>query len=339
MISWSVKVNDQKYPSEFYVDITGFCNLHCRLCPEGRKANDQPKKFMTFEEFRAISESFLSYSNNITLINWSEAFLNKELFNIIEYIKKKNKKISLTISTNGNFFKKPDALKLLNLGLDNLVISISGITNAVYTKYHAGGNLSKLLNTIKFITDAKDKYKSSKPNISLRYLLFPFNYISLKKLKRFLLKTFGENKYNQIDDINIDWGSFSGTDLNVKQLNKLYGEYLPIYKYPRYLKYSCNRIFNSPTIRADGTVFPCCAVTYNSKHTLGNLNENTFAEIWNGNAYRNLRETFNMGTNDLCNNCTLYFPDHKVRIDRYFYERVRSKLWLIRNLKFKRYMS
>lgn len=137
----------------------------------------------------------------------------------------------------------------------------------------------------------------------------------------------------------MDFGTFSGTDLNIEQINKIYGEYLPMYKYPKYLKYSCNRISNSPTIRADGTVFPCCAVTYNSTFALGNLKDNTFEEIWNSNAYRKFRETFNMGTNNLCNNCTLYYPDHKLKMDRYFYKRIRSKLWLIRNLKFRRYIS
>lgn len=327
---------NQKYPSDFFVDITGFCNLRCRLCPEGRKANEQPQKTMSFEEFSAQSQSFLSYAKSICLINWSEPFLNKDLFKIIKYIKKKNKEISVILSSNGNYFTQADADNLVNLSLDSFTITMSGITQKVYQRYHERGNLDKLLKTIDYITTTKERYKSSLPRIEIVYLVFSFNYISLRKLKKFLLKKLGMDSFKQIETIRLNYGYFSGTDLSLEQIKDIYGNDFPIYSYPLYVKPMCNRAHNSPAIRADGKVFPCCAITYNTKYALGDLKVNTFDEVWHSQAYQQFRDTFDRGTNQFCNQCKWYYPDHEIKMDRYLVNRIIGKLWLMKNLRFRK---
>ncbi len=326
----------QKYPGEFFVDITGFCNLRCKLCPEGRKANDQPQKIMSFEEFATLSQSFLSFAKSICLINWSEPFLNKDLYKIIGHIKKKNSEISVILSSNGNYFNKTDADNLVNLGVDSLTITMSGITQEIYQRYHERGSLDKLLKTIEYITSAKERCRSLLPRIEIVYLVFPFNYISLQKLKKFLLEKVGKDRYSQINTIRLNYGYFSGTDLSLEQIRDIYGNDFPIYNYPLYARPMCNRAHNSPTIRADGKVFPCCAITYNTRYALGDLKVHTFDEVWHSKAYQQFRDTFEDGTNQFCNQCKWYYPDHKIKMDRYMANRILGKLWLMKNLRFRK---
>jgi radical SAM protein with 4Fe4S-binding SPASM domain len=73
-------------------------------------------------------------------------------------------------------------------------------------------------------------------------------------------------------------------------------------------------------INPDGTVMPCCAAPI---HALGNVNTQSFAEIWNDHAYQLLRATYRTDKPSLsrCKNCLVkkdqsqdyasYFaPDH-----------------------------
>ena len=327
-------MRNTEYPRDYVVDITGFCNLRCRFCPEGKRINEQPQRSISFEEFMKISSSFLPYAKNIMLGNWSEPFLNEDILKIIEYIKARGEEISIQVNTNGNYFTQDHARNLVKLGLDRIVISMSGIKNDIYKRYHVGGDIDKLFRTLTYITNAKEIYKSSLPYIEIVYLLFPFNYNSLRYVKRFLRKKLGFDKFRQINYVRLNYGYFAGTDLNLEQIIKIYGKNLEVYKYPLYLKQYCNRAHNNPAIRADGTVFPCCAITYNSKYALGNLKVNNFDEIWNSQGYQRFRETFDEGTNQLCENCTWYFPDHKIKIDRSLLYRIKGKLWLIKSIRF-----
>lgn len=329
-------MEDIRYPSNYNVDITGFCNLRCRFCPEGKKVNEQPQRLMSLEEFIEISNSFLPYAKKIGLLNWSEPFLNKDVHKIVSYIKEKSKETSVVISTNANHFTQEDASNLIKSRLDYLVISTSGITQEGYERYHVGGDLNKVLKTLECITEAKERYKSPLPFIEVVYLLFPFNYISLRKFKKFLYGKLGEVRFKQINYIRLNYGYLAGTDLGWERLNDIYGPDIRVYKYPKYLKPACYRAHNEPGIRADGTVFPCCAITYDPKYGMGNLKLSSFKEIWQSKKYCQFRESFCEGTNQLCKDCTWYFVDNKIKMDRYLFYRIKRKLWLIKNLRFGR---
>ena len=69
----------------------------------------------------------------------------------------------------------------------------------------------------------------------------------------------------------------------------------------------CHLPWQEMIIQADGTVEPCCYWTAhgNANPPLGNINELSIEEIWNGEGYRRLRQ--NMAAGDLaaagCANC------------------------------------
>jgi radical SAM protein with 4Fe4S-binding SPASM domain len=54
----------------------------------------------------------------------------------------------------------------------------------------------------------------------------------------------------------------------------------------------------------DGTVFPCCRAPEELK--MGNVNQSSLAEIWNGPEYRELRRRMQSGDlHECCRNCTV----------------------------------
>lgn len=315
------------FPTEFIIDIAGTCNLRCRFCAEGQRINEQPQKIMTKDEFKKLSHSILPHAKKIAFSNWSEPFLNKDIFEIVKYIKEYSKEIEVGTSTNANNFTEDMAKKLIESGIDWLFISISGIANEIYRVYHQGGDINKVFKAVEYITRAKKERGSKLPYLGIRYLQFPFNYVSLRRLKlAFLHKLRDKSLFEQIDRFVIDYGMLTGSDLSLEERISFYGK-VPVFRNPLYLKFDCTWPLNGSVIRCDGVVFPCCAVIYNSRNALGNLNSNSFEEIWNSRKYRFFRDEFKEGRNNICNKCTLYYPRHFIHLNRFLPHQIKARLW------------
>ncbi len=64
-------------------------------------------------------------------------------------------------------------------------------------------------------------------------------------------------------------------------------------------------MWNSLVVTFDGKAVPCC-FDKDATHKFGNLNEQSFPEIWSNNQYNNFRKTLftNRKSIDICKNCT-----------------------------------
>ena len=86
---------------------------------------------------------------------------NKNFKDYISYVKQHN--IYTITSTNGQLIDKNIALNIIKSGLDRIIISIDGTTQEVYEKYRKGGLLSKSIEAIKFLKEAKKELNSKTP--------------------------------------------------------------------------------------------------------------------------------------------------------------------------------
>ncbi|MHC4759047.1 MAG: radical SAM protein, partial [Planctomycetota bacterium] len=99
------------------------------LCP----SNDpraQAKTFLPFETFKKFIDEVGDYLIYVILWSWGEPFLNPDIYKMIEYAREKN--ILTVSSTNINQFSREDASKLIESGLDALIIALDGITQKTY---------------------------------------------------------------------------------------------------------------------------------------------------------------------------------------------------------------
>jgi len=233
-------------------------------------------------------------------------------------------------STNGNYFSTDMAELLVKSKMDWLFISISGTENEVYQRYHRGGDLDKVYKTLTYLCEFKKRCGSRNPSIHIGYLQFPFNYKSLKDLKRTLREKLNDDDlFNQIDEIVLNYGCLTGSNLPLSKRKNHYGD-IALAKDPIYLKSECTRAFNQPAIRCDGAVFPCCAIVYDSRYSLGNLNHETFEAIWNNDKYRMFRSQFQEGTNQICNNCILYYPKYEIKFNKLFLYQIKANFWWLK---------
>ena len=67
----------------------------------------------------------------------------------------------------------------------------------------------------------------------------------------------------------------------------------------------CWRMWSGAVITWDGKVVPCC-FDKDAEHRMGDLNETSFDEIWNGESYRSFRKQIfeSRSKIEMCKNCS-----------------------------------
>ena len=317
-------------PKSFDIDICGICNLRCSFCPEGQKLNEQPLKFMSYPDLVDIFNALPKQLTNIGLTNWSEPFLNRDIVRIIQFAKKNRPEVKIWASSNGNAFQGDLATQTVLAGLDYLEITISGLTDEIYQKYHRHGKLERVFRAVEEITKAKQHYNLSKPQLTINYLLFPYNVIDEDSIRQvFSEKLSHQEQLKFIDGIRMVRGTILGSQKVFQQTKNRLAESDKLFKHTTHFKNLCLQLFLNPAIRADGALFPCCIMEYRDDLVMGNLHKNKFHEIWDSEKYKKFRESFLSGKNKICNTCYFTYSSLPQFHLKHFRIRFRTNLKLI----------
>ncbi len=181
------------YPPVYAIDPAATCNLRCFVCPAGN-APPTPLKNMDFDNYRRLVDEISDYAIAVFLYVVGEPFMNKKLIRFIEYAHQKS--LYTVVSTNGHFINSSQkATQLVNSGLDELIFSISGISQEIYSQYHRGGRIDIVLNGVKNIISARRELGTRSPKIIIRYIEFPYN-LKEREYARQYFKDLGVDVFN-----------------------------------------------------------------------------------------------------------------------------------------------
>jgi radical SAM protein with 4Fe4S-binding SPASM domain len=284
-------------PPAMGIELTNNCNLQCPECSSGSGLMKRSKGYMDIELFNKIISELRPYLYTLNLYFQGEPLLHPEFFSFI----RNSGRIRTVISTNGHLLSVENSEKIVRSGLDKLIISLDGLDQDSYSAYRRGGDIETVLNGIKNITGVR-KHHNSPLKIEIQMLINGFNENQITQMKR-LAADFNASlrlKSMQIITKNnfASWlpseGKYSryritGDDYTIK--NSLPGR--------------CARLWFNPVVTWDGKVVPCC-FDKDADHVMGDLNQESFREIWNGTKYRLFRRILltDRSTNDICRNCT-----------------------------------
>ena len=88
---------DRKYPRHLFIETTALCNLSCNYCPRERI-----NQHMDFNLFRGIIDEATKYGpRSFSLHLFGEPLLYPRINDAINYIKKRNRKHTVLLTTNG----------------------------------------------------------------------------------------------------------------------------------------------------------------------------------------------------------------------------------------------
>lgn len=296
------------YPTTLTIEPTNACNLHCPTCPTGAGKLNRPVRMMSLQEFAGIVDQVKGYVKNMTLMNYGEPFLNKDVLDMIKYATSAG--IKVLTSTNGNFFRtKQGCVELVQSGIHYLVIALDGGDQETLSRFRKGGsNFNEIVNGIKMVCEAKRDLSSATPIVELQFIVMKHNEHQKITMKQ-LSKELGVDVYGE---------KTVGINYNDPDFQKLAQELLPNdLEQSRYflqpdgtfalkgaIQNRCSQVHSSAVINSDGTVVPCCYDAY-SEYIMGNVFTERFETIWNSPKYNAFRKQIrkDRASISICNIC------------------------------------
>lgn len=288
-------------PVIIMIEPTNICNLHCPLCPTGAGLLKRKKGHMSFDTFKKIIDEVATTAFRIRLWNWGEPLLNKDFVKMIKYAKSKN--LFVNTSTNSFFLNEKIAQKLVESGLDELIVSLDGASEETYNKYRKNGSFLQVVKSLRTLREEKIKAKRKTPSVRLQFVIMKHNEHEIPKIKK-LAK-----------EVNVDALVFKTVGIMDPSMSDKIKEFIPSEKLSRYvlkekakskqkIRNWCDIMYNEVVINWDGSVVPCCYDMHNT-FTFGNILDQPFSKIWNNKKYQDFRKQIlnNKKSIFMCKNC------------------------------------
>ncbi len=279
------------YPYMAQISPAGICNLNCALCP----INDprlEGKGLLPFDTYKKFIDETGDYLLYVILWSWGEPLLNPEIHKMIRYAGEKG--ILSVTSSNMNKFSPEEAKRLIQSGLDGLIVAIDGTTEETYSQMRKGGNLEKAIENTKMLVETRHKAGAEKPFINLRMVVSKENETQVEEFWA-LAKELG------VDMVSLKAFSTRQMGYCDPQLDRRFAPETKKYRWYRYhpdyapdkkqKKYNCRFPWTKPTLFPDGTIISC-EFDFKYDHPFGNINTQSFKDIWFGREIQRFRKQF-----------------------------------------------
>ncbi len=310
-----IKSTKVAYPSTIMLELTNHCNLACTTCPrEYGYGKEMDKGSMSLESAKKIIDETWPYLDSIGLTGMGETFLYKEMDEIVNYIKKKNKGIIISISTNAvlpNFLDKVTGL----IGkIDTIQVSIDGLED-IYDMIRKKSDfkiLDKNLRTLSKLT------KNTGTDVMLNMVVTKENYkhmpLLIKYAKELNIKYLDFTLFNlaSVTDIEQSYYTFyQSEDFQkiIEELEQTIKNTPEVLVTERNFKtdnsfQKCPFPWTHFYICWNGYMPPCCAKPFPKELHFGNVFNSRIIDILNSDRYKEFRTLWFRNTPpDFCNKC------------------------------------
>lgn len=289
------------YPSTVMLELNNHCNLRCTTCPrEYDFGKSMDKGYLKVDEAKKIIDELWMYLDSVGLTGMGETFLSKDIEEIVDYIKEKNKGIIISLSTNAvlpGFIEKTS--KLINK-VDTIQVSIDGL-DEVYESIRINAKFPMLHNNLKQLTEL---CTNTDTVIMLNVVVTKENYIQLDKMVEYASRNkikhvnFALFNLAAVTDVDVDYYKFYSSpeflhkweelqhairrfpDVEVSTWDHKSKNEFQKCKYPWGHFYIC----------WDGYVAPCCAKPFPKELNFGNVFNTGVLNTLNSKSFRAFRK-------------------------------------------------
>jgi len=289
-------------PFTVSIEPTTACNLGCPECPSGLKQFTRATGKLNLEVNRNLLRNIGKQLFYINYYFQGEPFLHPDFLELIKDAKKH--KIYTATSTNAHFITPELAEKIVDSGLDRLIISIDGTTQVSYESYRINGDLSKVIEGTKSLIAAKKRRNAATPHLIFQFLVVKPNEHEIPAIYQ-LAKELGVDevrlKSAQIYDYTHGNPLIPSQEQYARYQKQKNGTYRLKYKTGNH----CWRMWSSCVLTWDAKVVPCC-FDKDATYTLGSAIDQPFKVIWKSEKYQKFRSSVLTKRNqiDICQNCS-----------------------------------
>ena len=283
---------DNIYPIELEVGLTNACNHRCIFCAvdyTGYQA-DRLDSQLLIDNLQELS---IRGVKSIIYAGEGEPLLHKEAPYIINQTKSLG--IDATMSTNGVLLT-PEVSRECLKSLTWIRFSVAGITNNTYDNIQRGrqGDLDKVLFHMEEAVKVKREQKLH-TTLGVQLLLLPDNKEEIAQMGKvlreigvdyFTIKPFSQHPQSQ-HILQVDYKEMLELEKEVKDLQT--EDFKVYFRAHSMRKLECKREYKQCLalpfmvyIDAKGNLWPCIVFMGKDELKYGNLNEESFVDIWEG---------------------------------------------------------
>jgi radical SAM protein with 4Fe4S-binding SPASM domain len=290
-------------PAIFSFELTNQCPFKCIMCARTNNMT-RAEGNMSFATFKKAIDEFVAVNpehartQDVWLHGFGESLVHPEFARFMRYATDNG--VNAGLSINPLMLTKKVASDLLDSNPRHLYVALDGHDDETFEQIRGVKNAyhKSKRRLLAFLKEKKRRGVDTK--ISLSMIDFPNNQGSIHEVADFWASCEG------IDDFVAK--PFVSWDGKAEDVNLLMGESAK--KPPVVEKVRCDFPWTKMTVSWDGDLVPCC-FDYNKRYSLGNINEHSLVEIWNGEKMQALRSEFiaNKVTNPLCNGCEYLYQE------------------------------
>jgi radical SAM protein with 4Fe4S-binding SPASM domain len=281
------------------LELTNACPMKCIMCARTYKMT-RPQGFMDMKLFKKIIDEVSGLNapfireDDFWLHHFGESLLHPDFDKMISYCNEKGVKAGLSV--NPMVMEENIAKRLIDARPNLLFLALDGHDDESFYKIRGVPNAyekskENILNFLKLKKEAHNKIKTV-----ISMIDFPENRDSINKVRGYWKRMEG------VDDVLLK--PFTDWNGEVEKINSL----VDSTDKKRPCRVKCRSPWIRMSIAWDGDVLPCC-YDYDKKYVLGNVNDNSLLEIWNGERMQQLRREFISGNvkNPLCRKCSMLY--------------------------------
>lgn len=290
-------------PAVLMVEPTALCNLRCPQCLVGLGRITRDRKSLDIELFKKVLDQIGDRLWYLLLFNQGEPFLHPQFLELIRLAKQHD--IYVSTSTNGHFLTdEVMVIKLVQSGLDVIIVSVDGSDPESYSAYRHSGDFQQVIEGIAQLIHVRTQLHRKTPRVLLQCLLTKHNEHQMPAMRQLAAKL-------QVDrllfkTLQIEERESAEQFLPERPAFRRYQERAGTNGAKNSLKGKCFRLWYSAVLLSDGRLVPCC-FDKNAQYDYGQvLLDNEFESIWKSDASHQFRATILQRQNSLaiCENCT-----------------------------------
>jgi MoaA/NifB/PqqE/SkfB family radical SAM enzyme len=283
----------RNYPVQAYIEPTLACNLRCPACPTGLQLGLRPSANIKWDLFKSAIDEIGDYVFSLYMYNWGEPLLHRQTPEMIRYAKDKD--MNIILSTNLSLKLSDEYIeRLVQSGLDKIIVSLDGTTEQTYSKYRLRGEFQLVRENMARIHEAKKRLGVQTPEIVWQFLVFKHN----------------EDQIAQARADFKEWGadtiSIEGAIMPVPPHDKGYepstipefNMYHPDHHFQQATENHdrsgrpCSWLYGVFVLNPNGKVSPCCASAGESTDFGEYKISGGFFDVWNNTVFKQARALF-----------------------------------------------
>lgn len=300
------------FPDVVRIETVGICNFKCVHCPTGIDPNN--RSVLKKEQFHFILDQFRVKDfipRVVVLYHGGEPLLNNNLSYFIKTLKSFGvKKVAFT--TNASLLNKERAREIIASGLDELKVSFDGVSAEENDQIRIGGSFHENANNAREFIRTRSEMGALNPVVTINSIRIADESTLTKMAENgnflysnppeYLARYFGDEtdllKYQSYAAMK-----WPGLRLPEQYAIKELGLTPPDY---------CDYLFETTTILSTGDIVACCH-DLPGETVLGNIFDKNIFEIWEGEKYQAMRDSFKNKKReyfDMCSRCIKVKPSY-----------------------------